>query len=155
MKIHLLVVGTRPPAWVATGFEAYAKRLPAQCALHLVEIPTPSRKQGEVAKLRKEEGQQLLRRAPKDCYVVALSERGKTLSTRQLAQTMQEWMHEGRDAALLVGGADGLSQDCLQRADECWSLSALTFPHALVRVIVAEQIYRAWSIVTKHPYHRE
>ena len=103
---------------------------------------------------RREESRRVLDRIPQDCYVIALSESGRSLTTRDLAKTLDDWMQNGRDIALLVGGADGLDQVCLARSDECWSLSPLTFPHALVRVIVAEQLYRAWTILSNHPYHR-
>lgn len=155
MNIYLLAIGARMPAWVTRGFEDYSRRLPRHCALRLIEIPAVNRKQGNTAKIRRAEGDELLARVPRDCYVVALSEDGGAFSTRQLADSLGEWMRLGRDVALLVGGADGLDPACTARADACWSLSALTFPHALVRVIVAEQIYRAWTILNNHPYHRE
>ena len=155
MNIYLLAVGTRMPAWITQGFEHYTRRLPRHCSLRLIEIPALNRKQGDPAKIRQAEGDLLLARVPRDCHVVALSEDGREFSTRQLAHSLGEWMQLGRDVAFLVGGADGLDPACVARADDCWSLSALTFPHALVRVIVVEQIYRAWTILNNHPYHRE
>ena len=113
-----------------------------------------ARKTGDVKKIRLEEGRRILKNTPGGCNVIALSEEGRTLSTRKFADELKRWQNEGRNVAFLVGGADGLSDECRQRADACWSLSALTFPHALVRVILAEQLFRAWSIVANHPYHR-
>jgi len=155
MRIHLFAVGTRMPAWVSTGFREYAKRLPRECSLRLVEI-TPGRRGKSIPVERAigEEGQQMLAALPRDCLVVALDVQGKSWTTPVLAARLQDWMSGGRDVALLVGGADGLASDCLARADLSWSLSKLTYPHALVRIIVAEQLYRAWSINAGHPYHR-
>jgi len=132
----------------------YAGRLPRHCSLQLVEVPAVSRKYGDIGKIRRAEGKRLLGRIPGDCHVVALSEGGVDVSTKMLADALRGWMELGRDVALLVGGADGMSEECRRRADKCWSLSSLTFPHALVRVIVAEQIFRAWSMISNHPYHR-
>ena len=114
-----------------------------------------ARKSGEVSKIRLEEGYRILKKIPRGCEVIALSEEGRSVSTRKLAAELERWLGEGRNIAFLVGGADGLSEECRQQANACWSLSALTFPHALVRVIMAEQLFRAWSIVANHPYHRD
>jgi len=163
MRIHLLSIGRRMPPWVEQGFGEYAKRLPPECALQLVAIGAgPSGKgRGKAAasaalreRLRDEECARLLRACPSGALLVALDVAGKTWSTEQLADRLRGWLAEGRDIALLVGGPDGLSADCLARADVRWSLSPLTFPHPLVRVMLAEQIYRAWSILAGHPYHR-
>jgi 23S rRNA (pseudouridine1915-N3)-methyltransferase len=155
MRIHLIAVGTRVPAWVSQGYQDYAKRLPRECSLRLVEIPPGQRgKTRTAAQARAEEGRLMLAALPKDCLAVALDVQGQSWSTGTLADKLQQWLGSGRDVALLVGGPDGLSQDCLERAECRWSLSALTDPHALVRVIVAEQLYRAWSLSTGHPYHR-
>ena len=155
MRIHLLAVGTRMPAWVAAGYADYARRLPRECSLQLVEIP-PGRRGKSVAPARaiREEGRQMLAALPRDCLAIALDVQGKAWSSGTLAARLQAWMAAGRDIALLVGGPDGLAPDCLARADLSWSLSRLTFPHALVRILLAEQIYRAWSINAGHPYHR-
>lgn len=155
MVTYLIAVGARAPAWVDTGFEHYARRLPRQCALELIAVPAVKRGRGGVDRIRDEEGRRLHQRVPRQCHVVALAEHGKRIDTRQLAAGLSTRMQDGVNLAMLVGGADGLSRDCISRADECWSLSALTFPHALVRVIVAEQLYRAWTILSNHPYHRE
>lgn len=155
MRIHLLAVGTRMPSWVEEGYREFSKRLPRECTLQLHEIPLARRSKSQPARrAQHEEGQAMLSAIPADCHVVALDVQGKAWSTEKLAANLQDWMASGRDLVLLVGGPDGLSPACQQRADQHWSLSALTFPHALVRVIIAEQLYRAWSINTGHPYHR-
>lgn len=155
MRIHLLAVGTRVPAWVATGFQEYARRMPRECSLRLVEIAPGRRgKSGSVAQARAQEGRHMLAALPKDCQVIALDVGGQAWSTAALAGQLQHWLAAGRDLALLVGGPDGLAAECLARADLRWSLSPLTFPHALVRVVLAEQLYRAWTLASGHPYHR-
>lgn len=155
MRIHLIAVGTRMPDWVTAGYADYARRLPRECSLALVEIPPGRRgKSASVERAVQEEGRQMLAALPKDCQVVALDVRGRSWSTADLAGQLQDWLGAGRDVALLVGGPDGLAPACLERADTRWSLSALTFPHALVRVMLAEQLYRAWTLGTGHPYHR-
>jgi 23S rRNA (pseudouridine1915-N3)-methyltransferase len=155
MRIHLLAVGTRMPGWVEQGYREYARRLPRECTLQLVEIPVGRRSRSQAAATAQlEEGRQLLAAVPKDCTVIALDVAGQGWSTAELAAQFGVWLGSGRDVALLVGGPDGLAPDCLARAERRWSLSALTFPHALVRILVAEQLYRAWSILNHHPYHR-
>ena len=160
MKIVLAAVGTRMPGWVDEAFDGYARRLPPACRLVLREVPTAYRgaagrkgAAGSGASIRRE-GEGLLRAVPSGARVVALDERGAAWSTADLAGRLEAWMADGRDTALLAGGPDGLSPECRDRADLTWSLSRLTFPHALVRVIVAEQIWRAWSLLHRHPYHR-
>lgn len=156
MKIHLIAIGTRAPGWVSQGFNEYARRLPRHLALELVEVRAPGRTgAGDPAVAKRDEGSRLLKRVPRGCRLVALTEAGTAVSTKRMASALNEWMGSGRDVAIIIGGADGLSDECLSRADDRWSLSALTFPHALVRVIVAEQLFRAWSIISNHPYHRE
>jgi 23S rRNA (pseudouridine1915-N3)-methyltransferase len=156
VRIHLIAIGTRMPGWVSRGFEEYARRLPRHLELKLVEVPAIARARAvDVDRARREEGTRLLNRVPGNSRVVALAETGVPLSSGRLAAAVEDWMGGGRDVALMVGGADGLSNDCIERADECWSLSALTFPHPLVRVILAEQLFRAWSIISNHPYHRD
>ncbi len=143
------------PAWIAAGYAEYAKRLPPECALKLVEIAPQRRGKTTSATLaRTVEGQRLVQAIPKGAGVIALDGGGQQWSTEQLAQQLRQWLAAGRDCALLIGGADGLTPECLARAEQRWSLSALTFPHPLVRVIVAEQLYRAWSVLNGHPYHR-
>jgi 23S rRNA (pseudouridine1915-N3)-methyltransferase len=143
------------PGWVEAAYAEYAKRLPGECALHLVEIEPGHRSKGaNLEQARREEGERLLKALPKGALAIALDERGEAWDTAHLAAELAGWLGGGRDPALMVGGADGLAPECLQRAEQRWSLSALTFPHSLVRVILAEQIYRAWSLVKGHPYHR-
>lgn len=155
MQIHLIAVGTRMPAWVTSGYEEYARRLPHECSLRLVEIPLSKRRKAQSAlKNRQEEGKAMLAAVPVQATVVALDVRGKAWSTESLAGHLQDWLQGGRDIALLVGGPDGLADECLDRADIRWSLSPLTLPHALVRVLLAEQLYRAWAVIQGHPYHR-
>ncbi len=155
MNIHLISVGNRMPRWVREGFEEYAKRLPGECALRLVEIPPGHRGKGaDIARAVREEGERMLSAIPRDCLVLALEVGGKSWDTGQLAARLGEWLAGGRDVALLVGGPEGLAEECRRRADGLWSLSPLTLPHPLVRVVLAEQLYRAWSILRNHPYHR-
>jgi 23S rRNA (pseudouridine1915-N3)-methyltransferase len=143
------------PDWIEQGYEEYARRLKGECTLSLKEIPPGKRgKSVSVSRTIEEEGQRLLGSIPKGAHVVALDVLGKAWSTEQLASSMTRWMQQGQTISLLVGGPEGLSEACVQRADQRWSLSALTFPHPLVRVIVAEQLYRAYSINKNHPYHR-
>ncbi|HEB57933.1 MAG TPA: 23S rRNA (pseudouridine(1915)-N(3))-methyltransferase RlmH [Gammaproteobacteria bacterium] len=156
MHIHLLAVGTRMPAWVSAGYEDYARRLPAECRLHLREVPLARRhKSSKLDRLREEEGRALLAAVPRGALVIALEVGGQAWTTPQLADHLADWMQGGRDVALLVGGPDGLAPACLAAAERRWSLSPLTLPHPLVRLVVAEQIYRAHCILRNHPYHRE
>ena len=156
MRIHLIAVGQKMPAWVSQGFQEYSKRLPASCALKLVEIAPGHRgKSADIQRAIKREGDKMLAAIPQGARVIALDERGKSWTTLQLAEQMRGWMGEGCDVALLVGGPDGLSPECKARADQMWSLSALTLPHPLVRVVLAEQLYRGWSVTQGHPYHRQ
>ncbi len=142
------------PDWVAAGVREYAGRLPGNL-LQLVELPLGTRtKAGDPRRAQAKESQRLLKAIPGGARVVALDPRGRSLSTEALAGKLDGWLQEGRDVAFLVGGPEGLSAECLARSDERWSLSALTFPHMLVRVILAEQLYRAWTILRNHPYHR-
>lgn len=155
MRLRLLSPAGRAPTWVEEGFADYARRLPRDCRLELEELPLGRRGKGiPPARAIEEERDRLLARLDADELVVALDERGKAPDSTGLAEWLSAWMAEGRDVALLMGGPDGLHPDCLQRASQRWSLSPLTLPHGLVRVVVAEQIYRAWSILQGHPYHR-
>jgi 23S rRNA (pseudouridine1915-N3)-methyltransferase len=155
MKCRLLAAGTRLPEWIDTGFREYQKRLTGALTLEITEIPVAVRRAGDnpgpaVAR----EGKAMLAAlSPKD-FVVALDIAGSSMSTAQLSAWLAERLRDGRPLALLIGGPDGLAPECLARADRRWSLSPLTLPHALVRVVVAEQIYRAMSLLGGHPYHR-
>ena len=155
MRIRLLALGTRVPAWVEQGYRDYARRLRAGWSLELVEVAAVKRSgRTPIARLVEAEGERLLAALPARTNVVALDERGAALSSADLARRLAAWQREGRPLTLLIGGPDGLSERCLARASLRWSLSPLTLPHALVRVVVAEQLYRAWSILHHHPYHR-
>jgi len=143
------------PAWVEQGYQEYAKRLPPECALTLHEIPAGKRgKNADIARLTRQEGERMAATIPKGAHVVALEVGGKAWGTEQLAARLDNWLGQGRDVALLVGGPEGLEPGLSASADERWSLSPLTLPHPLVRIVLAEQIYRAWSILKGHPYHR-
>jgi 23S rRNA (pseudouridine1915-N3)-methyltransferase len=155
MKLNLLAVGTKMPAWVTAGYEEYAKRMPRDCELQLHEIaPAKRGKSGSAAQWMREEGERIMAAIPNNHHVVALDVKGKSWTTEDLAQQLENWQADGRDISLVVGGPDGLADACLQRADQKWSLSALTLPHPLVRIVLAEQLYRAWTVTQNHPYHR-
>ena len=155
MRIHLIAVGEKMPSWVDQGYREYAKRLPTECQLQLIEVPAGRRgKNQDIARAMRDEGARMLASLPKSSRVVALDVRGQAWSTEQLAERMEDWMAAGQDLSLLVGGPEGLAPECLARADQRWSLGSLTLPHPLVRVVLAEQIYRAWSVLRSHPYHR-
>ncbi len=155
MRIHLIAVGNRMPEWVNTAYGEFAGRLPPESRLHLLEIPPGRRGKGaDPARAVAEEGERMLAALPKNPYVIALEVEGKAWSSETLAQQFASWQQDGRDVALLVGGPDGLAAACRARADIQWSLSPLTLPHRLVRIVVAEQLYRAWTLLHGHPYHR-
>ena len=143
------------PRWVEQGFDNYARRLPAECRLALREIPLGRRGKGaDTSRARRAEGERMLAAVPAQARAVALDEGGRQWSSPELARELSQWLQQGRDVALLVGGPDGLDPAAAARAESTWSLSRLTLPHALVRVLVAEQLYRAWTILARHPYHR-
>ncbi|PHS69660.1 MAG: 23S rRNA (pseudouridine(1915)-N(3))-methyltransferase RlmH [Methylophaga sp.] len=155
MKLNLLAVGIKMPMWVTDGYQEYAKRMPRECSVHLHEIsPAKRGKSGSAPQWMREEGERILSAIPDNHHVVALDVKGKAWSTDQLADQLKNWQADGRDISLVVGGADGLADSCLQRANQRWSLSPLTLPHPLVRIVMAEQLYRAWTILQNHPYHR-
>lgn len=154
MKLRLVAVGTRMPVWVTAGFEDYAGRLPRELKLELVELPLAARgKNADLERAKHSEGERLLDRS-RDSHRVTLDERGAAWTSTDLATRLRAWMQNGRDVCFLIGGPDGHSAHVQESADERWSLSKLTLPHALVRVVVAEQIYRAWSLTANLPYHR-
>lgn len=156
MDLHILAVGTRMPAWVDQGFAEYQKRMPREARLSLCEIKPEKRESGRTpVQAAAAEAQRLLAAMPKSCLRVILDERGEQVSSQALAVRLQSWMTSGRDVALIIGGADGLAPTIKQQAEWAWALSALTLPHGLVRVLVAEQLYRAVTILQGHPYHRE
>ena len=155
MRLRILAVGTRMPAWVVTAVHDYARRLPPELVLEVVEIPLGRRGKGiDPATVVAAESQVLLKAVGARDTLVALDVAGEPWSTPRLAARLAGWQAAGGNCCLLVGGPDGLDQACLQRAHFRWSLSALTLPHPLVRVVLAEQLYRAWTINAGHPYHR-
>jgi len=153
MRAHLIAVGERMPAWVGEGFAEYAKRLSRELPLQLVEISTKSRSR-EAARAIADEGAAILAAIPKSAHVVALDGRGKAWSSEELAAQLARWRMQGQDLAFVIGGPDGLAPAVLERAQQRWSLGPATLPHPLVRIVVAEQLYRAVSQLGNHPYHR-
>ena len=144
------------PAWIRQGFEDYQGRFPRHINLGLREVTMPERTaNSDVLKLKEEEGDKLLARIYADDLVIPLDEGGKQWSSRELASELAGWVQDKRNVSLLIGGPDGLSRQCLDRANRTWSLSRLTLPHMLVRVLLAEQLYRAFAITQNHPYHRD
>ena len=155
MRLTVITVGGKMPAWVDQGVAEYSKRLPREIRLQWRELPL-ARRGGDSTpeQLREREGEQILKALPAGDRAIALDVRGDSLSTEQLAQQLADWQMSGANVSLLIGGPDGLSAACLAAARQRWSLSALTLPHPLVRVLLAEQLYRAWTITVGHPYHR-
>ncbi|ARU29357.1 23S rRNA (pseudouridine(1915)-N(3))-methyltransferase RlmH [Cellvibrio sp. PSBB006] len=155
MRIRIIAVGTKMPAWVETGYAEYAKRMPRDCVVELVELPLAQRgKNTDIARAMEKEGEEMLAAIGKGEQVIALDVKGKPWSTEQLAEHMANWRMSGNNYCLLIGGPDGLAPQCLAQAHVRWSLSALTLPHPLVRIVVIEQLYRACSILQNHPYHK-
>jgi 23S rRNA (pseudouridine1915-N3)-methyltransferase len=155
MLIHLIAVGTRMPDWVEQGYAEYAKRMPPENKLVLVEIAAGKRsKNSDIKRLTQQEGEKMIAAIPKGAKVVALDVLGQACSTEQLSQELKNWQASGQDIALLIGGPEGLADECLQLATQKISLSKLTLPHPLVRVVLAEQLYRASTILKGHPYHK-
>lgn len=155
MKLNLIAVGTKPPEWVKTGFEEYNKRLPREYKIQLNQIAAEKRSKAKaVPQLVEKEGLKMLDLINGGTRVIALDVKGVQWTTHQLAEKMDGWNMDSENIVFMVGGADGLSTACRERANLCWSLSNLTFPHFLVRVLIAEQVYRGWSLLNNHPYHR-
>ncbi len=155
MRISVIAVGTRMPAWVSQGVAEYSKRLPRELQLVWREIPVARLgKDAGAQQLCAVEGEQMLKAIAPGERVIALDVSGKRLSTEQLARQLERWQMSGDNYNFLIGGPDGLAPACLARADLRWSLSDLTLPHPLVRVLLVEQLYRAWTITVNHPYHR-
>jgi 23S rRNA (pseudouridine1915-N3)-methyltransferase len=160
VKLHVVAVGHKPAGWVAAGFDEYARRMPRSARIVLIEVkPAPRSRQtpseGSVARALAEEKSRILAAVPSGCVKIALDERGKQLSTAELGRRLEGWMQGGRDVAFVIGSADGLDRELKTGADLLLSLSAMTLPHALVRVLLAEQLYRAVSLIQNHPYHRD
>lgn len=155
MKAKLIAVGERAPRWVAEGFSEYQKRLSHWLPLELVEVEPGLRGKGrDAVRATQDEGSRVLAALPRQATVVALDGRGKPWSSEQLAQRLEHWRGQGRDLAFLIGGPEGHSPEVIARADEQWSLGPLTLPHMLVRLVLAEQVYRAAALLANHPYHR-
>jgi 23S rRNA (pseudouridine1915-N3)-methyltransferase len=156
MKLLILAVGHKMPSWITEGFNEYSKRMPREAKIELVEIKPEPRTTGKsVAQIMEAEAQRIRTALPPDVLKIVLDERGSHWSTRQLAQHMQEWLGGGRDVAFVIGGADGLHESIRKEAGQLLALSAMVLPHGMVRVLLAEQLYRAHSLLHNHPYHRE
>lgn len=156
MRVSVIAVGTKMPGWVTAGIDEYGKRLPRELKLHWREIPLARRGRDTSAdQLCEAEGEQIMKALPDGDRVIALDVRGTRLSTERFAGELERWRMSGDNYSFVIGGPDGLSPACLARADQRWSLSDLTLPHPLVRVLLAEQLYRAWTITANHPYHRQ
>ena len=155
MQINLISVGNKMPGWVQQGYDEYAKRMPKECDLVLKEVvPGKRGKNSDVARIVRDEGERMIQAIPATAHVVTLDIPGKPWSTPELSVAMKRWMESGQNVALMIGGPEGLADSVRDLARESWSLSKLTFPHPMVRILVAEQMYRAWSILNNHPYHR-
>ena len=155
MHIRLLAVGDRQPSWVDEASDAYTARLPREWKFRIDVIPTVRRQKNDKSRQAMEaEGKLILAKLQPAEQVIVLDERGRQLDSNGLAGKLSDWQADGRDLCFVIGGPDGLSETCKQRADFSWSLSKLTLPHGLARVLFAEQLYRAWSLQTGHPYHR-
>lgn len=155
MKLIIAAVGTRMPDWISAGFNDYARRLPSDCSLELREIRPEPRNTGKTAsQLMKAEAARLLATIPRGAIVVALDEHGHDLSTMDIRNHLEQWRASCTDVVFLIGGPDGLDAELKRKAHLMWRVSSMTLPHPLVRIILAEQLYRAWSILCNHPYHR-
>jgi|SRR5690606_27733720 len=155
MRLRILAIGTRMPPWVTEGFTEYAKRMPPELRVELVELALGQRNKNQPPdRAIAREGEAMLKAIPGGDGVVALDVLGKPWSTEKLAGQLRTWQESGKNYNLLIGGPDGLAPGCLARADQTWSLSPLTLPHPLVRIVLMEQLYRAWTINAGHPYHK-
>jgi 23S rRNA (pseudouridine1915-N3)-methyltransferase len=156
MRLYILAVGNKMPEWITSGFNEYTKRMPREANVVLVEVKPEPRTTGKsIPQIMEAEAQRIESALPKDITRVVLDERGVHLSTKQLSQKMHDWLGGGRDVAFIIGGADGLHESMRSSAHQLLALSALTLPHGMVRVLLAEQLYRAYSLLNNHPYHRE
>ena len=156
MRISVVSVGHKMPAWIQAGWREYVKRLPPEIKVELVELKPEEKTSGKsVEKAKALEGERILAAIPDGATVYALDEKGRAITTQGLSVMLAGWMRDATHPVFVIGGADGLSDEVRTRADKLLSLSALTLPHGLARVVLAEQVYRAWSILASHPYHRE
>jgi len=155
VRLRIIAIGTKMPDWVDDGCNEYLKRLPSALNLEIIELPLGQRGKGaDINRAIQREGEAMLKAIGEQDHVIALDVLGKPWSTGQLAEKLQQWQLSGDNFSLLIGGPDGLAPECLKRANSKWSLSALTLPHPLVRILLVEQIYRAGTINSGHPYHR-
>jgi 23S rRNA (pseudouridine1915-N3)-methyltransferase len=156
MKLYVIAVGNKMPDWITAGFNEYAKRMPRESRIELIELKPESRSSGKTAtQIMEAEAQRILAALPQNALRIALDEHGAAPTTKHLATQMQKWLGEGRDVVFIIGGADGLHESVKRAAHQLMALSALTLPHGMVRVLLAEQLYRAHSLMHNHPYHRE
>lgn len=156
MRINIVAVGNKMPGWVEDGVNTFIKRFPSDMPVTFKEIAPQKRgKNADIERITAQEGDAMLQAVGKGQRIVTLEVTGKPWTTPQLAKQLDAWKMDGRDVALLIGGPEGLAPQCIAASEQRWSLSALTLPHPLVRIIVAESLYRAWSVTQNHPYHRE
>ena len=156
MQFDLIAIGKRMPAWIDSAFCEYSKRLPESINFNLIEVaPATRSKNKNLEQLKKIEEEKINAVIASNNLIIALDEKGKTISSNSLSVQLQTWMDDQQHISILIGGADGLSLSIKNKADQIWSLSEMTLPHGLVRIIMIEQLYRAWSIINRHPYHRK
>lgn len=155
MNIEIVAVGTKEPDWVTSGVKEYQKRLPRDWQINIRELNVSKRHKGEPAEKHiSDEGKRMMSMLNTDGRIIAMDSRGSNWSTLELSKKFEAWQYDYKQVQFLVGGPDGLSEECLSTAHESWALSRLTFPHFIVRILLAEQIYRAWSVLNNHPYHK-
>ena len=156
VQIYIIAVGEKSPAWIETGINQYINRMPRECNVKIVSIPTSKRSKNKTIKQAQvKEQEQLIKHTPKNSYRIALDELGQSWTTNLLAEKLHKWMQSMPRVTFYIGGPDGFSAEFLEKVDFVWSISSLTLPHMLVRVLLAEQLYRALTIIQRHPYHRE
>ncbi|KAA0449288.1 MAG: 23S rRNA (pseudouridine(1915)-N(3))-methyltransferase RlmH [Candidatus Thioglobus sp.] len=155
MKINLIAIGKKMPSWIQTGIEHYQKQLPSGMNFNLITIEGQKRKNTSIEQIKIAEGELLLNASVGSNLIIAFDENGKQNSSKEIANSLQNWQQNGVSVALLIGGADGLSEQIKKQAHQLWGLSNLTLPHSMARLLAVEQIYRAHSLLTNHPYHRE
>ncbi len=155
MRIYIVALGDRMPDWVSQGYQEYVKRIGSELPVELIEVSPEKRGKGaDIARLMDKEAKRLRAHIPGNSIVVALDIKGKTWSTEELAQQLGQWQQSGRNLCFLIGGPEGMTREVLESADLRLSFSPMTFPHPLVRIVLAEQLYRAYSILNNHPYHK-
>ena len=155
MRLEIIAIGNKPPSWLRDGVDEYRRRMPRECSISVREIPLPKRtKSTPSAQCIKVEAEKIRGALVPDSRTVAMDVKGKGWSTEELSQHLMRWMTDYQSVRVVVGGPDGLEKDIVECADDVWSLSRLTFPHAFVPVLITEQLYRAWTMINRHPYHR-